>query len=246
MIIEEDFKIIPISLDFNDVGPLNKKIDNTKKSFWTKDVGCAFLEFSSDISFENTEVSLIMENTYDLSCIQKTLVNITSSPFYYQLGDEILHDGFWIGQITISVDNVQRTSRPFSFVINKSVGDGTFPRLEYIENLENMTAQLTVLRSSMQEFLDSALISENLRNETIASFEERITNMESFTGVNSYVFDQIAPLDTWYINHGLNRHPSVTVVDSSGTQVVGDIFYQTSNQIIVSFSSEFSGKAFLN
>lgn len=44
----------------------------------------------------------------------------------------------------------------------------------------------------------------------------------------------------------LNKFPSVLIVDSSGNKVVGDIKYESENVIIVNFTVEFSGKAYLN
>lgn len=68
----------------------------------------------------------------------------------------------------------------------------------------------------------------------------------------TYVHTQDAVSDTWVINHKLSRFPSVTVVDSAGTQGIPDVDYHLTepdlvgNTITCTFSSAFSGKAFLN
>lgn len=61
-----------------------------------------------------------------------------------------------------------------------------------------------------------------------------------------HVHDQIVPSTTWTIDHNLNKFPSVTVIDSVNNVVVGDIEYVSNSQIILTFSVQFSGKAFLN
>jgi len=61
-----------------------------------------------------------------------------------------------------------------------------------------------------------------------------------------YVHIQIAAATTWDITHDLDKYPSVTVVDSGGNVVVGDVEYLTTSHIRVHFSAEFSGKAYLN
>lgn len=61
-----------------------------------------------------------------------------------------------------------------------------------------------------------------------------------------FTHDQIVSAAVWDIIHPLNKYPSVTIVDSSGNVVGGDIEYVSTGHIIVSFSSEFSGKAYLN
>lgn len=62
----------------------------------------------------------------------------------------------------------------------------------------------------------------------------------------TYIHVQMTPSDTWSVLHYLQKQPSVTVVDSGGNTVVGDIYYDTTSKIIIRFSSEFSGKAYLN
>ena len=60
-----------------------------------------------------------------------------------------------------------------------------------------------------------------------------------------YTHSQVAPLDTWVVAHNLGKRPSVTVVDSSNREVVGDVLYDSNNQITITFSGAFSGTAYL-
>ena len=50
----------------------------------------------------------------------------------------------------------------------------------------------------------------------------------------------------WKINHNLNKKPSATVVDSAGTNVIGEIVYIDDNNLELHFSAQFSGIAYLN
>lgn len=68
----------------------------------------------------------------------------------------------------------------------------------------------------------------------------------SGTAGTTFVHSQDTPSSTWAIAHNLNKYPSVTVVDSAGTVVVGQVIYADSNNLSVQFSSGFSGKAYLN
>lgn len=61
-----------------------------------------------------------------------------------------------------------------------------------------------------------------------------------------YTHNQIAASASWVISHGLEKYPSVTVVDSGGSVVIGEITYNSENQITLTFQSQFSGKAYLN
>ena len=63
---------------------------------------------------------------------------------------------------------------------------------------------------------------------------------------NNFVFETMVPLDTWNIIHNMGKCPSVSVVNSAGTWVIGDVQYIDNTRLIVTFQSEFSGKAYLN
>jgi len=62
----------------------------------------------------------------------------------------------------------------------------------------------------------------------------------------TYVHDQQAASAKWVIRHELNMHPSVTIVDSAGSYVIGDVRYLDANTLEVTFSAPFAGKAYLN
>ena len=48
------------------------------------------------------------------------------------------------------------------------------------------------------------------------------------------------------INHNLNKFPSVTTVDSGGSQVVGDIQHIDLNSFKITFKASFQGKVYAN
>jgi hypothetical protein len=65
-------------------------------------------------------------------------------------------------------------------------------------------------------------------------------------GDANFMFTQGAPAAVWTIVHNLNKHPSVTVVDSSNSEIEGDVVYNNSNELKITFSGAFSGVAYLN
>lgn len=50
----------------------------------------------------------------------------------------------------------------------------------------------------------------------------------------------------WTISHNLNFYPNVTVQDSAGTILEGEITYTDTQQLTVHFTSAFSGDAYLS
>jgi len=62
----------------------------------------------------------------------------------------------------------------------------------------------------------------------------------------SYAHMQGAASSSWAITHNLGFKPNVTVIDSAGNIVEGEIAYTNSNSLTVSFQSAFSGNAYLS
>ena len=71
-------------------------------------------------------------------------------------------------------------------------------------------------------------------------------------GDKTFVFDQVVPATNWgngnpkVVTHGLNKFPSITVVDTANSVVVGDYTYVDNNNVILEFSAPFAGKAYFN
>lgn len=60
-----------------------------------------------------------------------------------------------------------------------------------------------------------------------------------------YTHNQSIPSDTWVINHNLSGRPTAVVMDSAGTMCEGYFQYPSLNQMIITFSSPFSGTAYI-
>jgi hypothetical protein len=76
--------------------------------------------------------------------------------------------------------------------------------------------------------------------------ENKTITVNSLSSDKNYIHNQLVASSVWTIIHNLDKHPSVTVVDSSDSVVVGDISYDSLNQLTVVFSAEFGGKAYVN
>lgn len=62
----------------------------------------------------------------------------------------------------------------------------------------------------------------------------------------TFVFTQNLPATTWNITHNLGKFPSITVIDTGNTVVVGEYNYTSNTNVILTFSAGFAGKAYLN
>ena len=67
------------------------------------------------------------------------------------------------------------------------------------------------------------------------------------TGDKNFLFTQNNPLATWVVNHNLDKYPSASVVTGVNDELIyGNVTYQSTNKLTITFSSPVSGKAFIN
>jgi len=62
----------------------------------------------------------------------------------------------------------------------------------------------------------------------------------------TFVFTQGVPSLTWNITHNLGKFPSVSIVDTSNTGIISQISYINENQLTITNTAAFAGKAYLN
>jgi hypothetical protein len=61
-----------------------------------------------------------------------------------------------------------------------------------------------------------------------------------------YVHDQQVASTNWVVTHNLNKFASINIVDTANEEVVGDVTYNSLNQITINFTAPISGKAYIN
>lgn len=60
-----------------------------------------------------------------------------------------------------------------------------------------------------------------------------------------YTHTQAVSSAVWTINHNLNGEPTAVVLDSAGTQCEGTFSYPSKNQMVITFTSAFTGTAYV-
>ena len=60
-----------------------------------------------------------------------------------------------------------------------------------------------------------------------------------------YVHTQAIAGAVWTINHNLGGEPTAVVLDSAGTQCEGTFSYPSKNQMVITFTSAFTGTAYV-
>lgn len=91
-----------------------------------------------------------------------------------------------------------------------------------------------------QDTANQVIIDETSPNEVVVR-----TIAYTSAPTRRHSFHQEAAASTWVITHSLGGKPQVTIVDSADTVVIGDVTYNSNSQITVSFTTPFSGYAYL-
>ena len=71
-------------------------------------------------------------------------------------------------------------------------------------------------------------------------------SVSTVVGDKHYAHNQTSASATWTVTHNLGKFPSVTVIDSANSVVVGEVNMTNINEVEITFSAAFSGKAYLN
>ena len=70
--------------------------------------------------------------------------------------------------------------------------------------------------------------------------------LESGIADKNFVHTQDPASDSWEVAHKLNKRPAVTVVDSAGSLVFGDVIYVDDNNLLIKFNGSFKGSCYCN
>jgi hypothetical protein len=122
--------------------------------------------------------------------------------------------------------------------------DPTVP--QYVKNITE--SNITHWESAYDEKINSGSVS----TPTGVNQKTLILNQQNGDTINitwtdtNYVHDQQVASATWVINHNLGKFASIHIVDTAGDEIIGEVRYNSINQMTVTFTSLVSGKAYIN
>lgn len=210
--------------------------------------------------------------TYQLSS-KEWFVSVTSE--YYndflglKIGDNLSIGGQegWTNPMTIgTIGNIRTTENGMYFGLENQTGVA----VNNATAVFGFTKQVTVITTPYSVLGKILLGADGSGSQSInptlpiwADLQNQIGNLNDLqttdknnlvdainevktSGDKNFVYSQLSASDTWYVNHNLNKYPSVTVADSANSIVIGDVLYVDLNSVIIKFSSAFSGVAYFN
>lgn len=126
--------------------------------------------------------------------------------------------------------------------MDKNMADITEIEIFENENIDVVFEDGQNLDVEFDEF-EYSLDKQGISNDLI---EVKVTPTTIEAISKTYMFEQAIPSATWEIQHNLNKYPSVSIVDSAGSVVMGDVLYVDKNKVVLTFTGQFNGKAYLN
>ena len=158
-----------------------------------------------------------------------------------------------VGSVTIVSQPFTGAQRQLKYisVVNR---DTTYPQVVIIDKNSggvayNITGQYSLLPGESLQYVDShgfSVLDAQGQIKFVGATGASGPPGTSGDADNTFIYTQSTPAAVWLINHGLGRYPAVDVVDSSNSEVDGDLQYLDSNHLSITFSAPFSGEAYLN
>ena len=147
------------------------------------------------------------------------------------------------GNYNIEIDKCQKKSR-FNLQLDTSLS-----KRGYAADSASVGAALKEIGESAKDH--RSLSGRDAPNQhpisAITDLQDHLNDLQAqIDSMTTFIYNKLSPESVWTINHNLDKYPSVTIVDSSGNEVIGEVNYIDKNNLFISFSAAFSGTAYLN
>ena len=107
---------------------------------------------------------------------------------------------------------------------------------------ETQVKKIGVKSSAHHDDLTGRNLPDQHPISAITGLQEALVEVSDKT----FVFEQAIASNTWVIKHNLHKYPSVSLVDSAGTQFEAAVEYIDKNNVVVRMNGATTGKAFFN
>lgn len=159
-----------------------------------------------------------------------------------QYNARVLADGGSIEQ-QINVKDVIGNDKNAGIIIrNVNIQNGVVKDIELdfleIDDVQGLTAAL----DNKEEVLGNPTTND----EVLVSDIDGTRTWRKVIEDKHHVYEQLSATNSWTINHGLNKRPAITIVDSDENEVVAKKTFVSDNQVTITFNTPFSGKAYFN
>lgn len=194
--------------------------NNISLNFITYGLRCFVkINFDSNILSNNTSwYNLVYENNFNtaLGIIVQDINNVEQTGL-------ILDDKNLDNEIIFEYDYYNNTQSNLASGVDKDI----------VLLVEGVNLNPSKTNFTIKEGINSVVVSAS----PIQYFTRQL--------ISSFIYEQNTASSTWIIDHNLETYPSVTIVDTSGNIVIGNVQYNSNNQLTLTFNPAFAGKAYL-
>lgn len=222
-------------------------------------------QYPLDGSIDKTDLLIGSDNggttkNYQVSDIGKAIskFNMAGQPqicYRYNKGNNLTGNLSIVGQtdatkaftsittVIVSKFAFGDTNTSENILLNMVGQEVTITDIDNPNNFGAYTLDSATVLSSDNNFYTLALFNTGGAGNIVY---EQFYVITSKKGDLSFVHEQTNASNTWVVDHNLGKKPSVTIVTTTDTTVIGEITYNNQNKLTINLSSANSGKAYLN
>ena len=112
--------------------------------------------------------------------------------------------------------------------------------------IKNNIGNTTSVQKTATNLFDDQSQSNSSKTNTQKTTSSSSNDISLLVQDKHYTHDQGSPSNIWAIQHNLEKHPSITIVDTTGSTIQGSVDYIDLNSVLITFNTSFSGLAYLN
>jgi len=147
--------------------------------------------------------------------------------------------------VSISSNNPIFVSNSVSSCSSNSLSSQRFSGVQFGQNVG--IGEGDVYKDVLSNVIRFRTLKSSDSSVDISTVDDEV-DLKVGAGTNdlNYYIEQVAPVSLLVINHSLNKNPSVTVTDSLGVEIFGDVVHVSVNQVQVEFSEAITFNVYVN
>lgn len=213
--------------------------------------------YSQGTCFTNLDSNILITDKDELFLyLCDVLIRFDATPSYYQKEDyEALIRVLTGSLIYLYEQDSQLSASPFLGIATPTTNPIEFAAANkykypgvYLAQAPGTYTHFGLVVTPQDLAITVVMLLPNIVNQIFVGYRKEIytIDMSTFIGDRTFHYTQSTSSDTWLVTHNLGKYPSVTIQDSAGSTVEGEIQYIDLNNLKINFSAPFGGFADLN
>ena len=164
----------------------------------------------------------------------------------YQYAGKYENNAIHAKEFRYAVDNTAPQQFGWSNITAIAFSKKTISLVDISPMVDLLLNQNIKITNSTDAFLLNLTHVGSKGTPALDSIAVAATGVSGVEGDKFFTFNQPTAAGVWNIQHDLKKFPSVSIADSANNIVEGAITYIDNNNLTITFTAPFSGKAYLN